>query len=216
MNPPASPPRPAAASRELPRFETRRRITIVQLPADGIVKPADVEHACTIIEQKIEEAPPAHDFLLSFKDVQYMSSLFIGRLMGFYKKLAAKQSRLMLCDMHDQLVTVIRLARLEKQMPIYPDRAQALTGRTPAVTGIITATGIAALAGIGMLIKLVIAGGATPLRILATIILLANLPLPVLAWVNRRKISSHLPARQWAAMAIAIVLMLVALVLAVV
>lgn len=199
-----------APKSDLPVFEKKRNVTIVTLPADGIIKPGDVDRVCTIIENEIEKSPANHDFLLCFKHVKYMSSLFIGRLMGFYKRLAVKHARLMLCEMHEQLVTVIRLARLERQMPIYPDRAQALTGRTPAVTGIITATALAGLAGVIMLIKLITTGGLSPLRVIAVTYLFLNLPLPVIAWTMRRKISSLEPKIQWSLTAGAMVLMLLA------
>ena len=203
-----------APKTDLPVFEKKRNVTIVTLPADGIIKPGDVDRVCTIIEQHIDQAPANHDFLLCFHHVQYMSSLFIGRLMGFYKRFAAKQAKLMLCDMLEQLVTVIRLAKLEKQMPIYPSRAQALTGRTPAVTGIITATALAGLLGVAMLIKLIIAGGFTPLRALVVFYLILNLPLPVIAWGMRRKISSLEPKHQWGLTAAALILMVFAAALA--
>lgn len=200
----------SAPKSDLPVFETRRNVTIVTLPADGIIKPGDVDRVCTIIEEQIDQTPANHDFLLCFKHVQYMSSLFIGRLMGFYKRLAAKQSKLMLCEMLEQLVTVIRLARLERQMPIYPDRAQALTGRTPAVTGIITATALAGIAGVGLLVKIVTSDSITLPRLLAVIYLILNLPLPVMAWVMRRKISSLDPKAQWGLTAAALGLLLLA------
>jgi anti-anti-sigma factor len=206
----------ASPSSDLPRFEKKRHLTIVELPADGIVKPGDVDRVCSVIEQQIELSPERCDFLLSFGQVQYMSSLFIGRLMGFYKRLAQKRAKLMLCDMHQQLVNVIRLARLERQMPIYLSRAQAITGRTPAVTGIITATALAGLAGAGALIELLVSGSKTGPSIvgwIALICLLANLPLPVLAWVFRRKISSYRPAAQWGCAAFASGLLIIMLLL---
>ena len=96
--------------------------------------------------------------------------------MSFYKRLAAKGGKLMLCEMHPQLATVIRLARLERQMPVYPSRAQALTGRTPALTGLITTTALAGLAGIGLTAKLLTDSQLSIPRLLATLYLLANLP----------------------------------------
>jgi|GEM_PF-6468595 len=204
-----------ATPSHLPVFEKKRSVTIVTLPSEGFIKPMEVQHVSEIIEKEIDAAPARHDFLFSFKQVQYISSLFVGQLMGFYKRLAAKQARLMLCDMHPQLAMVIRLSRLEKQMPIYPDRNQALTGRTPALTGVVTATGLAALAGLGLLARMITAGHESIPRSLAMVILLLHLPLPVLAWLYRRQFSSLTPKVQWLLVTGAFTLLVLTLLLAI-
>ncbi len=205
----------SASKNNLPVFEKKRGVTIVSLPSEGFIKPMEVQRVGEIIEKEIEAAPPRHDFLLSFRQVQYISSLFVGQLMGFYKRLAAKQSKLMLCDMHPQLATVIRLSRLERQMPIYPDRAQAITGRTPALTGVITATAIAALAGVALTAKLLNQSHESVPKTLAAILLLLHLPLPVLAWYYRRRFSSLTPRVQWSLVAGSGLLLIAALLIAI-
>lgn len=199
-----------------PAFNQKTGVTIVKLPPDGIVKPMDVQQVCQIIEQHIKDAPQGQDYLFSFKQVKYISSMFIGHLMSFYKLLAAKQGKLMLCDTDPQVASVIRLARLERQMPIYPDQAQAITGRTPALTGCITLSAIASFTGLAMLVRLIVVGHESLPRTLVAILLLLHLPLPVLAWLYRRKFSSLNPVWQWGLVAGGCILLILLLLTAII
>lgn len=194
----------------------KRNFTLVELPEHHIVHPNDVIRICNAIEQEIKASSDHHNFILSFKRVEYISSMFIGKLMSFYKLLSQKQSKLMLCNLNEQLLTVIRLAKLEKQMAIYPNWAQAVTGRTPAITGMIVCSTISGLFGILFLVLFLASNKSIGvLHWIMAIYLLINLPLPGMIWFYRRKIAGYSPLLQWVVAALIVAMMLGAILIAI-
>jgi anti-sigma B factor antagonist len=67
---------------------------------------------------------------LDFANVQYLSSLALGRLISLKKKLTDLDGRLRLFHVHPDLMEVFRITNLNRVFEILPDRESALRGMT--------------------------------------------------------------------------------------
>ena len=63
---------------------------------------------------------------LDFSNVRFLSSQMLGVLIALQKKTGAVKGRLMLCSVHDDLKKLFQLVKLERVLPIVPDRTTAL------------------------------------------------------------------------------------------
>lgn len=75
---------------------------------------------------KLLDQPQAEKFLLSFHDVQFMSSEMIGRLIEFKKKCDDKKIQVCFSDFTKDLLTAIKILRLHKRWTIYDSEFKAL------------------------------------------------------------------------------------------
>lgn len=70
--------------------------------------------------------PPAKLFLLSFHEVQFMSSEMIGRIIEFKKKCETEGVDLRFSDFSSDLMTAIKLLQLHRRWEIYDNEFKAL------------------------------------------------------------------------------------------
>ncbi|MDR3636996.1 MAG: STAS domain-containing protein [Isosphaeraceae bacterium] len=68
----------------------------------------------------------ASDILLSFRDVQLMSSTLLAVLLRFGRTVSRSGGRLKLCSIAPHLLEVFRITRFDRLFAIYPDEASAL------------------------------------------------------------------------------------------
>lgn len=64
--------------------------------------------------------------VLSFRDVQLMSSTMLAVLLGFSRRVAAAGGRLKLSGIAPDLLVVFRITRFDRIFEIYPDDPSAL------------------------------------------------------------------------------------------
>ncbi|MFQ5410653.1 MAG: STAS domain-containing protein [Phycisphaerae bacterium] len=67
------------------------------------------------------------NLLLSFKNVEHLSSAALGMLVTLKKKVESKQGKLKLSDINPQIYEVFKITRLNKMFDIHPsvDKAKA-------------------------------------------------------------------------------------------
>jgi len=64
--------------------------------------------------------------LLSFRNVEYLSSAALGKLIPFNKKVKAAGGKLILCNIKPQIDEVFKITRLDKLVKIMKDEQEAL------------------------------------------------------------------------------------------
>jgi anti-sigma B factor antagonist len=64
--------------------------------------------------------------LLNFRDVTYLSSAMLGKLIGLQKQAQAAGGRLALCELDQNLCAVFEVSQLDKRFAIYADETEAL------------------------------------------------------------------------------------------
>ena len=74
---------------------------------------------------KVVEFAPATKLLLSFKNVEYLSSAALGMLITLKKRVEEKQGKLKLSDINPQIYEVFKITRLNKIFDIHPSQDKA-------------------------------------------------------------------------------------------
>lgn len=71
------------------------------------------------------ESNPRANLLLTFKQVEHLSSSALGMLITLKKKVEEKRGRLKLSDINPQIYEVFKITRLNKVFDIHPSLDQA-------------------------------------------------------------------------------------------
>lgn len=64
--------------------------------------------------------------LLNFKNVEFMSSAALGKLITLHRKLHAVQGKLILCEIAKDIVDVFKITKLDRILTIAPNEQDAL------------------------------------------------------------------------------------------
>jgi anti-anti-sigma factor len=68
--------------------------------------------------------------VLDFEEVQYVSSQFVGILMGLHKRLSKlPKSRLICCSVGPRIAELLKITRLDKVLEIRPSQKEAVADR---------------------------------------------------------------------------------------
>lgn len=67
-----------------------------------------------------------HRFAIDFSQVRLLSSVGIGLLIKLQKLAKAGGGRIVYCCIDPSIIKLLAMTRLDKGMPIYPDRAAAV------------------------------------------------------------------------------------------
>ncbi len=80
------------------------------------------EELATLVESKV-----GGNLLVSFRNVEHLSSAALGMLITLKKKVEEKEGRLKLSDINPQIYEVFKITRLNKVFDIHPslDKAKA-------------------------------------------------------------------------------------------
>jgi anti-sigma B factor antagonist len=113
---------------------TRRRHLDVEDIGDVTVvnftdrKILDEQHIQTIGEQLFSLVDEAgrRKLLLNFRNVEYMSSAALAKLITLNKKIKEVGGRLVLCDIEPQIMEVFEITKLDRIFSIYPGEQEAL------------------------------------------------------------------------------------------
>ena len=103
---------------------TSGEVTGISFQSAKILDPIEIE---TIGEElcALVDGGACRRFFLDFGNVKYLSSQMIGVLMKVQKKVTAGKGRLLLCAVSPELQKLFQIVKLEKLLPIVPDRQAA-------------------------------------------------------------------------------------------
>ncbi len=113
--------------------ESRSHLTVTESNGVSVVGFADrkilEELSIREIEDEIGQLIDGHpdkNLLLSFKNVDHLSSAALGMLITLNKKMSDQTGKLKLSDISPQIFEVFKITRLNKLFDIHPTADQAL------------------------------------------------------------------------------------------
>lgn len=103
--------------------------TVVEFYDTSLMDPVRLQDLAPRLYRLIDEED--HRWMvLDFARVEYISSQFIGILLGIQKKLAAlPKSQLTLCGINARLQELLRLTKLDKVFTVAPTQREAVQTR---------------------------------------------------------------------------------------
>ena len=69
-------------------------------------------------------------FIVDFSNIQYMSSIVLGRIMELYKQISARKGKLKLCGIDPKILEVFKIMKLDKVLEIHKDFKGAFNSYT--------------------------------------------------------------------------------------
>ncbi len=114
--------------------EQATRVKVRDLSGVSLVEFADRKILDELCIHEIQEelatlvdSSPVGNLLLSFKNVDHLSSAALGMLITLKKQIEQKQGKLKLSDINPQIYEVFKITRLNKIFDIHPsiDKARA-------------------------------------------------------------------------------------------
>ena len=125
FEPNEAPPCPACGHGQWFRVEREAGARVVLFRGRGLVTEQNVMRVLERAREMIVDQG-ADRLVLDFDGVSYISSTILGRLVALHRLARDRGTALALCSLRPELHDVVRLARLEDILPLYPDRAGAL------------------------------------------------------------------------------------------
>lgn len=113
------------APRHMLDLVQRDGITVVSLLESKIVSEEAIQELGQQLYQLVESGGH-RNLLLDFREVQYLSSAALGKLIQLKKKLGPVTGKLKLCSISPDLLEVFRITRLDTVFEIYKDQETAL------------------------------------------------------------------------------------------
>ena len=95
-------------------------ILVIRFRDESIIDETRIEALGTQLRE-IVNASDQKKFVLSFENVEFMSSAMIGKLVHFGNMCKAEEVELRLCDINANIEKVFDLIRLDKLFDIAPD-----------------------------------------------------------------------------------------------
>ncbi len=107
------------------RLENIAGVTVVSFVDTKIVTEENIQEVGDQLYSLVED-DGYKQILLNFGNVQYLSSAALGKLINLKKKVGAVKGKLKLCCIHQDLLEVFRITRLDQVFEIYPDEQVAI------------------------------------------------------------------------------------------
>ena len=98
---------------------------VVQFRSRDVAQLENVKTALKEIHGVVEESN-ARLLIINFTRVDFLSSLFLGKLIELYKRLGARGTQLSLCCMTPETEKIYKFMNLHKLAPVYPTEEAAL------------------------------------------------------------------------------------------
>lgn len=113
------------------RLRTRRQddVTIIEFVDRNILDEANIAHIGSEIE-RIVEADPNPKLLISFANVDHLSSAALGALITINNQIKAKDGQLRLADINEQIFEVFQITRLDRLFQIHAETREAVESFT--------------------------------------------------------------------------------------
>jgi len=102
------------------KTQIKENILVVQFQDDSIIDETRIEAVGKELSKLVSESEQKK-FVLSFENVEFMSSAMIGKLVHFVNLCNNEQIELRLCDINANIQKVFDLMRLDKLFSIDPD-----------------------------------------------------------------------------------------------
>ena len=102
-------------------------VTVVRFVGTKILDERSVQDAGEQLYRLVDELG-TRKVLLSFRNVEYLSSALLGKLITLNKMLNAVGGRLRLCNLDPQIVEVFEITKLNKLFIIDRDEEEGLAG----------------------------------------------------------------------------------------
>ena len=100
-------------------------VTVVQFTDPNILDELAISEIGDELFGLVDETPPIH-LLVSFKNVEHLSSAALGMLITLKNKVDKRSGTLKLSDITSQIFEVFRITQLNKLFQIYDTTEQAL------------------------------------------------------------------------------------------
>jgi anti-sigma B factor antagonist len=103
----------------------QKSVTVVEFQDRKILE----EFLITQIGEKLDQLIATQDnmkLLLTFKNVEHLSSAALGMLITLHNKVKETDGRLMLSDINPQIYQVFEITKLDRLFDIHPTAKQAL------------------------------------------------------------------------------------------
>lgn len=107
---------------QIENFDSSMLVTIQESRVyDEMLVNHITEQIHTVLEKNEKEK-----VILDFGNVAYLSSSFLGKIIGINKKTKAKSQRLVLCGINDDIMEIFQITKLEKFFTFKKNREEAL------------------------------------------------------------------------------------------
>lgn len=80
----------------------------------GEIDPSNVRNLIEPVTQKVHQMPASSALILDFSNMNYINSLFIGQLAGWYTSMKSKGGEIILQNLHDEVKEVLEMVGLLK------------------------------------------------------------------------------------------------------
>ncbi len=107
-------------------LQDRGDVLAVYFKPDSILDQSVIDQIGHEFDRVALEAAACRKVLLNFKNVKFMSSSMIGKLLVLNKKCTADKIKLKLCNVQPSLIEVFKITKLNKVFDIQDDEATAL------------------------------------------------------------------------------------------
>ena len=107
------------------RVRKQDQITIVEFVDRNILDEANIAQIGEEIGALINDDPNPR-LLISFANVDHLSSAALGALITINSRIKAKDGQLRLSDINSQIIEVFRITRLDRLFHIHPGTCEAL------------------------------------------------------------------------------------------
>ena len=101
--------------------------TVVQFETPSLMSGAELQRIEQALYQLVDDG--GKFLLLDFEKVQYLSSQAIGMVVALRAKTAKAAGKLVLCGVGSQLQQLLKITALDRILPIYKTRKEALEKR---------------------------------------------------------------------------------------
>lgn len=107
------------------RVKREGDITVIRFVDRNILDEANIQQIGDEIV-KIVESEPKPKLLISFKDVDHLSSAALGTLITVNNKVRNREGQLRLSDIDPQIYEVFKITKLDQLFQIHPTSEQAM------------------------------------------------------------------------------------------
>ncbi|MCL4196371.1 MAG: STAS domain-containing protein [Phycisphaerales bacterium] len=107
------------------RVRKQDQITVVEFVDRNILDEANIAQIGEEIGALVND-DPSPKLLISFANVDHLSSAALGALITINSRIKAKDGQLRLADINSQIIEVFRITRLDRLFQIHPGTREAL------------------------------------------------------------------------------------------
>jgi len=100
-------------------------VVVVTFQQSHILDAMTIEHMATSLKELIEASQQAK-FIFDFARVTYLSSSALGMLIGLQRRIAQQKAAVKLAGIHDDIMEVFHITKLDTVFEIYKDGHAAL------------------------------------------------------------------------------------------